>query len=138
MSKSIKLNNDTYLDSSGIVHKNKFLNNYIPVVLYNNENGTNNNFTLSDSSENYECLEFFYKNSDEHYNSCKITNPNNKVIYLISGYPDKQYHWHQMASLKKIVGKEVTTKDYGRWSDGVYYNDNSIYVTKVLGYKNLN
>lgn len=43
-----------------------------------------------------------------------------------------------MASLKKIVGKEVTTKDYGRWSDGVYYNDNSIYVTKVLGYKNLN
>lgn len=62
MSKSIKLKNNIYWDTTSYSK-----------ILYDNQNGTQNNFTLSDNIKNYTYVEVIYGRSNwgEAPNSCR-------------------------------------------------------------------
>ncbi len=119
------------------------INSLLPVVLYNNDAGSNDTITLSDSAANYSYLEIFYRSNDNMYQSVKVYNPNGKNVSLFSTTTN-------YANLR-IYGKtkEVTISDnkitlylqncsqftINNASTGYVNNDNHIYITRVLGYK---
>lgn len=57
---------------------------FLPVVLYENEEGKTGTITLSESTENFSYLEIFYvDNSNNNNTSTKVTNPNGKTVALL-------------------------------------------------------
>lgn len=104
MSKSLKLNNNQYWDSTGITHSRQKLsdllttlsnnisalqtsvNKLTPTVLYNNDSAsTQSSITLSDSAANYTRLVIFYKQTAYYTRtdkSVEISSPNGKTVVL--------------------------------------------------------
>lgn len=118
-----------------------------PVVLYNNQNGTQDaSITLSDNIENYEYIEIYYRSSWV-YGSQKIyTNRSNNskafplnIIYG-SGTADITF----MVNVYNIANNKITIADSGnRGMNGYISNNNvvslsksnQIYILRVVGYK---
>lgn len=111
MSKSIKLKNNTYLDSSGVSYnrvdletvltelwdkvnaqeqiintQEQEINKLTPVVLFDNDNaGASNTYTLNDNISNYKRVTVYYKQTSYYTRtdkSIEIHTPNNKTIIL--------------------------------------------------------
>ena len=63
---------------------NKLEEKVLGTILYENSDGTNEDITLSETVENYDCIEIFYRNNTGvgMYNSIKIENANNKMAIL--------------------------------------------------------
>ena len=118
-----------------------------PVVLYNNQNGTQDaSITLSDNIENYEYVEIYYRSS-WIYGSLKIyTNKANtsknfplNIIYG-SGTADITF----MVNVYAIANNKITIADSGnRGMNGYISNgnvvsitrQNPIYILRVVGYR---
>lgn len=112
------------------------------IVLYNNNNGLNENIILNDNVANYSKLKIEYKTSNNIYNSVEITDPNFKRVQLMADCENLETHivlanahiyidgtllnWvkHNFTVLSTDV-VEVQT-------DISYYN---LKITKVVGYK---
>lgn len=110
-----------------------------PVVLYETQEGTQQDITLSDSPSNYEYLEIYFHNDLSQYNSVKVTDPTNKYISLgIIGY-----------SNNKIVvecAEVKVTESCVIWQDNhvgeqtlspeniLTTTNNYIFIDKVVGY----
>lgn len=125
-----------------------------PVVLYNPEDATDGNVTLSDSAANYSYLEIFYRNNlmfNDHYlrNSVKISSPNERSIVATITEPDvdgsrikiktASYFINGTQIIKEnsvyaIIKSGETTVYTGKVNDQVSTN-NQILIYKVLGYK---
>ena len=78
MAKSIKLNNETYIDSSGVMHKKQTLETILdeleelkPTILYNNSNGSTENITLNESINNFSAFCIFFTKSGRSYSTGK-------------------------------------------------------------------
>lgn len=117
------------------------INELLPVVLYENEAGTSNNFTLSDSVANYKYIEVYVKQESYTggYKHEKLEEPNGKkVMFNYERYetnPDRLQSFGLSVTFSEtsatvgdkfgfITGNQV----YGTTAD-------SIKVVKILGYK---
>ena len=119
------------------------------VVLFENENGTNGNITLTDTAENYTSIEIAgYRTVGDYSVSFveKIDEPNGKRIGL------KTFAYHSSAvpltigiftinvnnkTLSKVNASSFNVSDSGSISV-TSTNLTSIYITKVTGYNETN
>lgn len=112
---------------------------YKPVVLYENSNGSNSNITLNDSVANYEYLEIFYKDNVNRFNSGKIYNPNGFEFFMVTGNAYSNGSAYIRFKTVVINNKSITNSTYSELgissSTQNVTNGNSIYITRVLGYK---
>lgn len=138
MARSIKLKDENYIDSTGIVHNKTPLNIILNgVILYENENGSNSNIDLVDNINNYTFVDVYYRNNDQFYTSRRFYKPNNKKVILDSYY---------------TVGASIVFKMQSRTFNGTKFNVNAnyevnnnqitvggtnsnTYVFLILGYK---
>lgn len=112
---------------------------YKPVILYENPNGSNSNITLNDSVENYECLEIFYKDNVNRFNSGKIYNPNGLEFFMVTGNAYSNGSAYIRFKTVVINNTSITNSTYSELgissSTQNVTNGNSIYITRVVGYK---
>lgn len=138
MARSIKLNDENYIDSTGIVHNKTLLSEILaPTVLYKNESGSNGNIKLNDSVSNYQYIEVYYRNNDQFHNSKKFYNIDGKKVVLNSFY----------VSNSNVVLKQQSRQFNGRQFDvlsnaevsttAITYikTSSNTFVTLILGYK---
>lgn len=109
--------------------------------LYNNTSGTTGTVTLSESANNFNYLEIFYKEYS-YFKSTKIYAPNNKSAILnTSHYNGGQSFYHTATKLISISGTSITvnTTDLGRvniyGTSNQLSTENTIYIVRVVGYR---
>lgn len=141
MARSIKLKNENYIDSTGIVHNKEklstVLDNLKAKVLYENTGGTNGNITLNDSSANYTYIEVYYRNNDGFYGFKRFYKPNNRNVVLNSFYLSNSNIVFKLQS-RKFSGKSFNVLTNGEVSiTAITYikTTANTYVTLVIGYK---
>lgn len=111
-------------------------------ILYESKNGTLDNITLSNTSEDYEYIEIFGYDNDNHQIYSKIAKPNGKTIILTSSkkfedmiYTKVQPITFNGTSLTRTAQAQcgVGGGNYTRFSTNSA--DVSFYITKLLGWK---
>lgn len=123
----------------------ELINNYIPVTLYENNEGSTDTITLSNSSANYTYLEIFFKSNENVFNSVKVYNPNGKRVSLISQWTNNGtpavYLKTRVISIDgtsissttaNVTHAETTLKANTAISMD---SSNTLAITRVLGYK---
>ena len=119
------------LTSGGAVDSTKILTTADQVVLYNNATGTTGTITLSETSANFSYLEI-YGYSAYEYAFTKVYSPNGKAVILSTVvYADQAYFF---ATRLAISGTSITQAYNKNWYGSVT-TDNSVYVTRVIGYR---
>ena len=144
MTKAIKLQNDNYIDSSGVVHNRVPLNEILkPIVLYDNPNGTLENITLNQSVSKFEYIEIFYGRNGM-YQSTKVFNPNGKKTQCNMGstyISSNHIYCELLFSILSITDDKINKSSYGYYQtydktvNNVNTTGNYIYIYKVIGYK---
>lgn len=113
----------------------------VGMVLYDNETGTNDNFTLNDKIENYKYVEVFYRQEQysNAYKSVKAYNPSNKKIRMDAVWynDDKAYIFGTNVT---FAGTNATISDRIGWVITDDFRDygsanNTLKVVRVIGYK---
>lgn len=110
-----------------------------PTVLYNNSNGSSDTITLSDSVENYSYIEIYYS-KDQTIFSARILDPNGKALTLYQSFYYDSGILQELWKRLNISGNTITSvKGLARNSttsgNGVPFEENSIKIYRVLGYK---
>ena len=146
MPKSIKLKNDTYLDTKGIVHNklilSDLLNTLIPTVLYDNANGSTGNIVLDDNVNNYQYVEILCLQSSDniYFSSGKLSKPFPKNIQLSTTFYAGQ-NSYVFSATKHIKDNQILDSGHSGLSNllnnvGVTGESRDyIKIVKVLGYK---
>ena len=157
MSRAIKLKNNDYLDSTGVVHNKSLLSTLltniltnitnlqnnkenIEVILYNNENGTTGAITLTETSANFTYLEIFGKNNDNEYSYTKVFSPNGKNVIIMANHKANSYVYIKTETLG-ISGTSVSRGGSSEARIGnnvstIYsVNNNIIYITRIVGHR---
>ena len=114
---------------------NSAITNYVNgVSLYTG--GSKENITLSDSAANYAYLEIFF-NANNYYNSVKVYSPNNKNVYLSVNVvnADASYFQNKIVLINGTSISNVVFNQNTVGSSVATENANNIYITKVIGYK---
>lgn len=111
----------------------------LPVVLFENANGTQGTITLNETAANFEYIEIFFRSNDMLFNSVKVSDPDGKNVDLVTTFP---FNSDNNTSLIKttavrISGTSVTVLSYGTTvfsnSGNTITNSNAIYITKIVG-----
>ena len=112
-----------------------------PKVLFNNDNGTTEDVTLTDSPSNYNYIEILYSKADI-YSSVKVNSPNNKQINLVISYLANESTLQIKAKVIKVASNKITnvSESYlNAMINGtvsiVATNTWEIKIHQVLGYK---
>lgn len=110
-----------------------------PIVLWEGDtNDTDNNVVLSDDISNYKKIKIYFHDNDQQYGSQEIYNNNaNEIrVSLFSLFNSGEYFNVKMVS-KNIIGNRIYGIGQGNFdfNDKSTYFDNSIYFTRVEGYK---
>ena len=139
MAKSIKLSNETFIDTSSIVHNKVLLNEVLGKVLYENNNGSNENITLNDSVSNYKFIEIFYKSNDNAYSSVRVDTPNGKRVSLQAFWSVDNYCYGKIKQVS-ISNNKINNLAFQQLvipsgASPTISLSNFIYITKVIGYK---
>ncbi len=165
MSKSIKFNNNVYLDCSGIMYKRNNLEEYldnlikaydesikkctdaineilIPYVLYEHVPEATDVITLSDSAINYKYFEVFYRYSTN--TACmseRIYSPNDKKVMLNGSYDNGTYLYICTCDYT-ISENKMTRGDEIRWRIATNGGKSTrtastanLQIYRVIGYK---
>lgn len=110
-------------------------------TLYNNTTGTTGSVTLSESANNFNYLEIYYKEYS-YFSSTKIYAPNNKSAILnTSHYNGGQSFYHTATKLISISDTNITvdTDNLGRvniyGTSNQVSTENTIYIVRVVGYR---
>lgn len=115
-----------------------------PIILYENETGSNSSITLNDDVSNYEYVEIYYRNNGKSYDSTKIYQANDKTTKLTMEYIYTSGNFVYTENLFKsiyIENNSITVENYGylqtidKEINNVNTTDNYIYITRVVGYK---
>lgn len=110
----------------------------VGTILYDNPTGSRDAIQLSQSAENYDYLEIFYRSNDNQYASTKIDSPNGKLASLIVNFSSSQYAYFK-TKLISISGRDITNSAYSEVrlgaSGNTFNESNNIYITKIIGYK---
>lgn len=109
------------------------------VVLYDNETGSNETITLSETSANFKYLEIFCKSADNTYTSVKVYKPNGKRATVVSGWFGSAAYFK--LSVLTISGNTIAlTKNSSEITGSNRCNTagfaNAMYITRVVGYRN--
>ena len=109
------------------------------VVLYDNETGSNETITLSETSANFKYLEIFCKSADTTYTSVKVYKPNGKRATVVSGWFGSAAYFK--LSVLTINGNTIAlTKNSSEITGSNRCNTagyaNAMYITRVVGYRN--
>lgn len=104
-------------------------------TLYENEEGTNENVQLNDTTEKYAYLEVFWNLNNSVYGSNKIEKPNGKVFQITTNTNPSNLTrvWSQGNTIDSniITRGECIFQDIG----GSRGTANFMKITKVVGYK---
>lgn len=107
------------------------------VVLYENESGTQNDITLSQSVADFDCIEIIFKR-DSGYFSGRYRNANGKTVVATSSFFDTN-SFYMYSSQLAINEDKIEYKKHGlcyvsnnATSVG---NDDNVKIVQVLGYK---
>lgn len=107
------------------------------VVLYENENGTQNDITLSQSVADFDCIEIIFKR-DSGYFSGRYRNANGKTVVATSSFFDTN-SFYMYSSQLAINEDKIEYKKHGLCyvSNNVTSagNDDNVKIVQVLGYK---
>ena len=88
MSKSIKLKNNIFWDSSSIIHNKKKLSEILSSTILYSSVGTNENVVCSENISNFEYLEITTKSGNVHKVKALNSFTLNEMIYFIeNGIP---------------------------------------------------
>ena len=135
------LNSSSATDALSANMGKKLSDSSIGTVLYNNEEGTSDNFTLSDSAENYKFIEIYTKQVGYYngYKSQRLYSPNGKKAqinyssYHVDG--DRVQFFGitvgfsgTSATISNKFGYVLGNMNYGTTAD-------SVKVVRVIGYK---
>lgn len=111
-------------------------------VLYNNNDGSNENITLNDSVSNYSKLIIEYKSNNGIYNSVEISDPNLKRVQLMVECEGMDTYFVLVSANVEIIDNLITWKKHNCavlstnnikvQTDISYYN---LKIAKVVGYK---
>ena len=142
--RTLTLEDNNYWDSTTIMDNKVKLNNKLNGHLLYDSAGTNTNFTLNDSKENYKYIEILY-GSNGVYSSVKIDKLGASNICLVisrAGYWNDSYYGIKTETARvAISGKNVTfVKGYSnivRADDNtnLFSDTTEIKIRKVIGYK---
>lgn len=111
----------------------------VPYTLFENDSGTTSTITLSETSANFDYLEFFYMTNDGNYGSTKVYSPNGKTISLNANHDNGTYTYVKTA-LVLVNGTSVTFSRIAQTRIGnnvatTHSTGTGILVTRVVGYK---
>lgn len=144
---------DAYSTSTTDAYSCRYVNNEIEdinekingYVLYDNSSGSNQQITLNDTVVNYSYLEITYKDDQNIYETKKI-NVINNAWYSLSVIQFFMVSASSTISRTVIRGENIKLED-NKIKNGNYnateitnnatniYDNNNIYITKVIGYK---
>ena len=112
MSKSLKLKNNNYWDTKGIVHNKKFLNQILDNIEVTNlfEGKTQSEITLAESVENFDYIEILHSRGENTngYSTTRIYKENIKSIGLYENYCGKDEFSSITSTLVSITGKKLS------------------------------
>lgn len=107
------------------------------VVLYENENGTQNDITLSQSVVDFDCIEIIFKRASGYF-SGRYRNANGKTVVATSSFFDTN-SFYVYSSQLAINEDKIEYKKHGLCyvSNNVISagNDDNVKIVQVLGYK---
>ena len=136
MAKSIKLKNDTYLDSSSVTHNKKKLNDILEgKVLYEGDE-TNGNITLNDDVSNYNYFEIYFRHQKCNL-VMRVSNPSEFSISSICWATSEiiQHAFSYYETNKNIIS--VINCGYINYSNNAVRNigtTSPLNIYKVVGY----
>lgn len=122
---------------SAIAVDNK-INTLKEIVLYEDDNGTQETITLSETSENFSYIEVFARYGTAYFTSVKIPNPNKKYFNITSSMMNQLASTGYIAATNySISDKTLAPQYYGEWklSDNTFSAENRMIILKVVGYK---
>lgn len=107
-------------------------------ILYENDEGSNENIELSEEAGLYSYIEIYYKSNDDWHSSVKVYSPDNKKVALNCIYTNGVNLWHKSKGIV-ISGMSITNNGYietrqGNGENTTATNSNNIYITRVVGY----
>ncbi len=120
---------------------------YAGAVIYYNSSGSNGTITLSNSANNFNMLEIYFRTNEgtNWVQSCKVYNPNGKYVLLSAILSDSEssggYIWVKGRTVY-INGTSISTSSShaaegwfnGNNACGYNSSKNFIYITQVVGY----
>lgn len=140
MAKSIKLENEIYLDSSGISHNRKRLSEILnSTVLYENSSGTNGNISCSENISNFKYLNITTLSGNVH----KIKVQNSFILNEMTNFINDNVPYSlNISNTYNISGVNINvTRTYSflrSYSTGAISGDlssNKLYIVCVEGFK---
>lgn len=109
----------------------------LPIVLYDNDSGSNGSITLNETAANFKYIEIFYKSNNSAYSSVKVADPNGKTAVLMSVHPNSANTAYFKNTTVQISGTSVSpvsSSELGISASGTSFSTaNNIYITKVVG-----
>lgn len=132
------INNST-TDTYSCDYENK---HYGGVVLYENNNGAITNITLSESTNNYSCIEIWFGKASDNARIQKFydTNGNAKTLYSVGNFATSGVVLQELFKRIEFSGTTITSP-YGFYRntsvDGTFscVQENQMKIYKVVGYK---
>ena len=140
MAKSIKVENEIYLDSSGISHNRKRLSEILnSTVLYENSSGTNGNISCSENISNFKYLNITTLSGNVH----KIKVQNSFILNEMTNFINDNIPYSlNISNTYNISGVNINvTRTYSflrSYSTGAISGDlssNKLYIVSVEGFK---
>ena len=108
-------------------------------TIYENNEGSNGNITLSDSATGKKYIDIFYRDNDRTYSSVRVYDPDNKHVDLstISRWGSALYIKQKRIAIagNKIANGNTTEVAFTTAPKiAIDTNANSIYITRVVAY----
>jgi len=140
MSKSLKLKNNTFWDSSSIIHNGKKLSEILSsTILYDSSVGTNENVVCSENISNFEYLEITTKSGNVHKVKPLNSFTLNEMTYFIeNGIPYTANIVNTYAITENnvnVVNKVSFLRNYSTGSINGDLSTNRLYIITIIGYK---
>ena len=140
MSKSKKLKNNIFWDSSSIIHNKKKLSEILSsTILYDSSVGTNENVVCSENISNFEYLEITTKSGNVHKVKALNSFTLNEMTYFIeNGIPYTANIVNTYAITENnvnVVNKVSFLRNYSTGSINGDLSTNRLYIITIIGYK---
>lgn len=113
-------------------------------LLYSGD--SNGSINLSDSADNYNYIEIFFRTNDNVYDSTRVYQPNNKMVSLAAWWVNANVpRFYTKAKIVRISDTSIQAVSSNQYGEAAYdtsnspvyiSNSNNIYITRVIGYRN--
>lgn len=139
MASVVNATNNSTTDAYSCDYSNE---HYGGVVLYENSNGAITNITLSESTNDYSCIEIWFGKSSDNARIQKFydTNGNAKTLYSVGNFATSGVVLQELFKRIEFNGTTITSP-YGFYRntsvDGTFscVQENEMKIYKIIGYK---